>query len=86
MTTCSRPSAFRNDETMFWSDVPAVRGGSPSQRTSSKRVGRDDPVRVQEQEREEGPLLLPAERDGPTVAVDDLERTQEAEIQHCFDL
>jgi hypothetical protein len=44
-------------------------------------VDRDDLVRVDQEEGEEGALLLPAERDRPAVA-DDLERTEDPEIEH----
>jgi hypothetical protein len=45
-------------------------------------VGRDDLVRVDEQKREEGTLLLTAERDYAVAAVADLQRPEDPEVQH----
>ncbi len=43
-------------------------------------LGRDDLVRAQQQERQQGPLAEPSERDGP-IAVEDLERPQDPECR-----
>ena len=46
-------------------------------------VGRDDRIRVEQEEREESPLPLSAERDGPGL-VRDLDRTEDPVLQHVL--
>ena len=53
-------------------------GDSPE--LGDQPLGRDDLVRPQQQERQQGPLAEPSERDGP-IAVEDLERPQDPECR-----
>ena len=59
-------------------------GGAAGIELVGEPVDRDDPVRVQEQDRERRPLLRPAEPDRP-VGPDDLERAEDPELEHRAD-
>ena len=56
-------------------------GRAPGVELVGEPVDRDDPVRVQEQDRERRSLLRPAELNRP-VGSDDLERPQDPELEH----
>ena len=56
-------------------------GRAPRVELVGEPVDRDDPVRVQEQDRERRPLLRPAELHRP-VGPDDLERAEDPELEH----
>ena len=56
-------------------------GSAPGVELVGEPVDRDDPVRVQEQDRERRPLLRPAEPDRP-VGPNDLERAEDPELEH----
>ena len=82
MTTRSAPSSLRSCETTFWSE-PTQSRRLLAPEPVDEPVGGDDLARVEEQEREQRPLIAAAEPNRRPL-VENLERAEDPELHRGF--